>query len=254
MLPKEHDPDTQVRYPDLLHKDGKEGFERRLDLAQPLSDYFFDHLSENLQMDSIEGRAALFQKANPLIGKLPAGVFREMMQARLGKMTGHGTVPSNRNKSYRPNPMLQKAGTERAKPSNLRVILGLLIQNPEFFSLINADARSELERDDKAGDLAGKLFSILKERPEIRCAGFVEHFRGEAEYGLVLKLSVLEIPLSASDARTEFLETVNKFMSQMEDQYRSERLEWLNKKVERLGFSGLDQAELDEYRRLMSKK
>ncbi len=248
MLPEAHDPDSLVR------EEGNEGFVRRMAEAQQLSDYFFQHLSENLGLDSIEGRSALFQKASPMIGKLPAGVFRDMMQARLAKLTGHGKALTGTNKSNRPTAIIQKAATERAKPSMLRIILSLLIQNPEFFSLINAEARMELERDEKAGKVAGKLFSIFKERPDIRCGGIPEHFRGEAEYGLVLKLSVLEIPLSAADARTEFLATLEKFVAQMKVLLIQQRLEWLNKKAERLGFTGLDQAELEEYRRLMEKK
>ena len=254
MLSKEHDPDTQVRFPDLLHKDGKEGFERRLDMATPLSDYFFDHLSENLDLGSIEGRAALFQRANPLLGKLPAGVIREQMQARLSHLTGHGKVTPGYAKPRRTNPAIQQAAAERAKPSNLRIILALLIQNPEFFALVDAEARSELERDEKAGPLAGKLFAILHERPDIRCGGIPEHFRGEAEYGLVLKLSVLEIPLSANDARTEFLVTLDKFVSQAKKLLIRQRLEWLEKKADRMGFAGLAADEIDEYRRLMEKK
>ncbi len=248
MLPEAHDPDSLVR------EEGNEGFGRRMAEAQQLSDYFFQHLSENLGLDSIEGRSALFQKASPMIGKLPAGVFRDMMQARLAKLTGHGKALTGTNKSNRSTAVIQKAATERAKPSMLRIILSLLIQNPGFFSLINAETRMELERDEKAGKVAGKLFSIFKERPDIRCGGIPEHFRGEAEYGLVLKLSVLEIPLSAADARTEFLATLEKFVAQMKVLLIQQRLEWLNKKAERLGFTGLDQAELEEYRRLMEKK
>ncbi len=98
MLPETHDPDSLVR------EEGSEGFEHRLSGAQPLSDYFFQHLSENLDLDSIEGGSTLYQKASPLLGKLPVGVFREMMQARLTKLTGHGkATPSKTNQTGKPN-------------------------------------------------------------------------------------------------------------------------------------------------------
>jgi DNA primase len=248
MLPETHDPDSLVR------EEGTERFEQRLTEAQPLSDYFFNHLSDNLDLDSIEGRSALFQKANPLLGKLPAGVFRDMMQARLSQLAGHVKATPGHRKSHRPTHVVQKAATERSKPSNLRIILALLIQNPGFFPLVGEEARAELERDEKAGRLSGKLFSILKERPDIRCGGIPEHFREEAEYGLVLKLSVLEIPLSDTDAKTEFIATLDKFVAQQKLMLIGQRLEWLEKKAERIGFAGLDQTELDEYRRLASKK
>jgi DNA primase len=244
MLPETHDPDSLVR------EEGAERFGQRLAEAQPLSDYFFQHLTENLDLDSIEGRSALFQKANPLLGKLPKGVFREMMQARLGKLTGHVNATTARHKSHRANPLVQTATTERAKPSMLRIILATLIQKPEFFQLVDKEARTELERDDKAGKLAKKLFSILEERPDIRCGGIPEHFRGETEYGLVIKLSVQENLLAEADARTEFQDTLDKFVSQQKTQLIEHRLEWLEKK----GFALLDQAEREEYRRLRSGK
>ena len=247
MLPEAHDPDSLVR------EIGGEGFERRQAEAQPLSDYFFGHLSENLDLDSMEGRATLHQKASPLIGKLPASVFREMMQARLAQLSGHGAV-TRRNKPHRPAQAIQKAATERATPSNLRKILATLIQQPEYFALVDAQARIELERDDKAGPLAKKLFAILEAHPGIRCAGIQEHFRGEPEYGLVLKLSVLEKLLSEADAQTEFLATVEKFVSQQRALLIAQRLEWLENKAERLGIASLDTVELEEYRRLRSKK
>ena len=248
MLPETHDPDSLVR------EEGRESFAIRLSGAQQLSEYFFNHLSENLDLDSIEGRSALFQKASPLLDKFPAGVFREMMHARLAKITGHGKATSSRNKSHPHTQSIQRASTEKAKPSPLRIILALLIQNPEFYSLVDAEARFELERDDKAGPFAAKLFSILQERPDIHCGGIPEHFRGEAEYGLVLKLSVLEIPLSDTDARTEFDATLEKFVSQQKEMLIAQRLEWLEKKADRIGFAGLDETEREEYRRLARKR
>jgi DNA primase len=173
-----------------------------------------------------------------------------MMQARLSQLAGHGKATTGHHKSHRATQLVQKASTERAKPSMLRIILATLIQKPEFFPLVNMEARTELERDEKAGKLAKKLFSILAERPDIRCGGIPEHFRGEAEYGLVIKLSVLENLLSAADAQTEFLATLDKFVSQQKMQLIEHRLEWLEKK----GLALLDESERQEYRRLRSCK
>jgi len=243
MLPETHDPDS------LIREEGKDGFEARLAQAQPLSDYLFEHLSENLNLNSIEGQAALFQEASPLIGKLPAGVFQDMMRSKLSKLSGHKET-KGQTRTQRPR---QAAPTERGKPSNLRVILALLIQNPSLFSLIDAESRAELERDEKAGPLAKKLCAILDERPNINSGGLMERFRDEAQERLVRTLSVLEIPLSESDTQTEFQHTLEKFVSQVKQQLREQRLEWLEKKAASVGFAKLDEIEREEYRRLMSK-
>jgi DNA primase len=243
MLPQEHDPDSLVR------EEGKQGFEQRLAEAQPLSDYLFGHLAEKLDMDSTEGRAALFNHAQPLIGKLPEGVFREMMRARLAKLTGHAV----RQAASRSRPGMQQPKTERTKPSTLRSIMALLIQNPEFFSLIDEPTRGLLANDEKAGPLARKIFTVLNENPGIRSGAIAEHFRGEAEYGQVWKLNTLEILLPTDNAQTEFLDTLRKYFTQKQESAKAERQAGLEKKAKAVGIAGLSEAEREEYIQLLSK-
>jgi DNA primase len=248
MLPQEHDPDSLVR------EEGQAVFESRLEEAQPLSDYFFQHLSEDLNLGSLEGKASLFQAASPLLGKLPAGVFRDMMHARLAKLSGHGAAQPRPGQSQATRNYAPAGLPERGKPSNLRIVLAMLIQNPGLFALLDAESRFELEREEKAGPLARRLFAVLDEKPGIKCGGLLERFRGEAEEKLVKTLGGLEIPLSESDTQTEFRHTLDKFVAQAKNQLREERLEWLNRKLASVGFAQLDEAEREEYRRLVNPK
>lgn len=80
-LPDGEDPDTLVR------KEGKALFENRITNATPLSEYLFDSISVDLNIDTMDGRAVLATKAKPLLEKLPAGVFRELMLGQLAKIT-----------------------------------------------------------------------------------------------------------------------------------------------------------------------
>ncbi len=256
MLPQEHDPDSLVR------EEGREGFEQRMAQAQPLSDYLFQHLAENLDLGSIEGQAGLFQNANPLIGKLPGGVFREMMQEKLKKLTGHRKALISA--ASRPTARSVHKPTRRAPPSILRTLLALLIQNPGLYSLVDDEARQALEKEAKAGPLAVKLFALLDEKPDISLGGILERFRGEAEEGTVFALSVLErfrdeagedgrLSLTASSenmlspegAAADFPYAIRQFLKES----RQQRLEMLLKKAQN---TGLDQSELDEMRRLLA--
>ena len=72
-LPDGEDPDTLVR------KEGSEGFRRRMHEAMPLSDYFFDTLAAEIDMQSLDGRARLSSRAQPLIEQMPDGAFRDLM-------------------------------------------------------------------------------------------------------------------------------------------------------------------------------
>ena len=84
MLPQNHDPDSLVR------EEGLDKFTERVQTAQALSDYFFEHVSGELNLSEMEGRAQLISKAKPYLEKLPEGVFREMMFARLKELSGYG--------------------------------------------------------------------------------------------------------------------------------------------------------------------
>ena len=82
-LPDGEDPDTLVR------SEGTDAFRARINQhAQPLADYFFQHLSEEADPSSLEGKAHLVTLAAPLIDKIPGNGLRTLMLQRLSEITG----------------------------------------------------------------------------------------------------------------------------------------------------------------------
>ena len=81
LLPEGEDPDTLVR------KNGKDYFEGLLDECDTLSEYFFKHLSEEVDTRTMDGRARLASLAKPHLEQLPAGVLQQLMLKRLGEIT-----------------------------------------------------------------------------------------------------------------------------------------------------------------------
>ncbi|KRW58806.1 DNA primase [Pseudomonas sp. TTU2014-080ASC] len=82
-LPDGEDPDTLVR------QEGTDAFRARINQqAQPLADYFFQHLSEEADPSSLEGKAHLTTLAAPLIEKIPGNTLRALMRQRLSQITG----------------------------------------------------------------------------------------------------------------------------------------------------------------------
>jgi DNA primase len=81
-LPDGEDPDTLVR------KEGKQAFEKRLDESKHLPEFLFEQLKEQVDFDSLDGKARLGQLAAPLIAKLPKGMLKELMQQKLSQETG----------------------------------------------------------------------------------------------------------------------------------------------------------------------
>lgn len=81
-LPEGADPDDYIR------EQGRDAFLKAVDEAAPLEDFFFDKLTRNLDLDSIEGRARLSNLAQPLLRKLPKGIYARLMQDRLAETLG----------------------------------------------------------------------------------------------------------------------------------------------------------------------
>lgn len=81
-LPEGQDPDSLVR------QIGPERFTELLHKGTPLEEFFFDALSEDINVTTMEGRARLSKLAAPLLHKLPKGVYRELMFDLLAKRTG----------------------------------------------------------------------------------------------------------------------------------------------------------------------
>ncbi|MDD1613132.1 MAG: DNA primase, partial [Methylococcaceae bacterium] len=134
MLPQDHDPDSLVR------EEGLDKFTERVQTAQALSDYFFEHVSEELNLSEMEGRAQLISKAKPYLEKLPEGVFREMMFARLKESSGLMTLNVLDNVvSVGLNPKRQRQ-QEPNRLSSARVAIALLLQNPMLADIVEQKA------------------------------------------------------------------------------------------------------------------
>ena len=81
-LPEGEDPDTLVR------KIGEAEFNLLIEKATPLEQFFFDKLSEGLDIRTIEGRARLSNVAKPLIAKFPNGIYGQLMLDKLSETLG----------------------------------------------------------------------------------------------------------------------------------------------------------------------
>ena len=89
-LPAGEDPDSLVR------RVGSQKFFELIDQAQSVSDWLFTKLTHDLTEQGIDaqdiaGKAALSNKAMPLINLMPDGVFRQLMIDALSEATGLAT-------------------------------------------------------------------------------------------------------------------------------------------------------------------
>jgi DNA primase len=229
-LPEGEDPDTLVR------QEGKQGFERRLKEATPLSDYFFGELSRDVDVASLDGRARLAERARPLIARLPDGAFRDLMADELEKRTGARAnvpvEPAARRAVQRP------VAVQR---SLVRSAIALLLAQPGLADLVEPPYR--FLRLDKPGvGLLAELLDLCRARPGINPAMLVEHFADRPEYASLQKLMAAMVVGEPEAQRAEFLDA----LARMEDQASALRREALTAKHREGTLSSAEKAELRE--------
>lgn len=81
-LPDGEDPDSLVR------AQGQKHFQQLIDTALPLSEFLFQSVSSNIDLQTMDGRARLSTLSLPLIHKLPDGVFKSLMLQALADRAG----------------------------------------------------------------------------------------------------------------------------------------------------------------------
>lgn len=196
MLPESHDPDS------LIREEGAGAFMARLNGARTFSEYFFEHLGASLDIATIEGRAALVDRARPLIHKLPGGVFREMIEQRLEALSGHSAQNQGGSPDGVPPERRSRSGTATHRPSALRTFLALLLQNPRLVEHIDSAAFSILARHERQGPLLRTVIEYLHQHPHIHAGGLYEGFRERPEAEVIARLLAWE-PQIAEDKIVE---------------------------------------------------
>ena len=82
-LPEEHDPDSYIR------AYGKAQFEDALlNQSKPLSEYFWEHLSDDLNLNTQEGKAELVKTSSPLLAQITAPALAYLLKQRLSELVG----------------------------------------------------------------------------------------------------------------------------------------------------------------------
>jgi len=168
-LPEGDDPDSLVR------KEGKQAFQTRLAEALPLSDYFFEQLSQAVDMHSIDGRARLAERARPLLDKLPDSVYRDMLIQRLAKITqlDYSNIQKRLHSAAAP---ARPQATANPTRTPIRRAIALLLHRPELAAQAGDMARFR-EIDVPGLALLTELVEFLRARPHVNLAVILEHYR-----------------------------------------------------------------------------
>jgi DNA primase len=202
-LPEGHDPDS------LVGAEGREAFERRMESALPLSEYLLRELSGESDITHADGRARLAEAARPLVAKVPAGVYRELLIGRVAEVVRlpaerlealwqDGTAPAR----ARPRPRA-RAGPNAGRGSLVRQSIARLVRFPSAAAAVTETERVGLEGCPEPGaDLLRGLLDDLRARPLQISAQVIERWRerpgGEYLARVLEREAVLDDPAAAA--------------------------------------------------------
>lgn len=177
-LPDGEDPDSFVR------QQGKDGFEQYLQNAQPLSEFMFNSLLQEVDLSTKEGQSKLATLAVPLIKRIPGQMLRVYLRNILGQKLGifdpaqvEALVPQ---KSTINVPLVSRRPKIERTP--MRVLIALLLQNPNLVQLVSDDVQLFEQLDEKGIELFLTLVSICQQHIGITMGGLLEHFRDSENY------------------------------------------------------------------------
>ncbi|MEJ2621546.1 MAG: DNA primase [Candidatus Thiodiazotropha sp.] len=215
-LPQGEDPDTQIR------KEGKEAFLQRIEAASPLSEFLLQHLSSQVHMESIDGRAKLAQLAKPHLEKLPKGVFRQMMFEQLeelvGLKAGHlddaPTTPQRKPAKATPN--------KSQAPTPIRTAIALLLDHPHLYEVADEVSTDWQAWNNPGIDILKQLLEIIRTQPTLNKAALIERWRNTDYFAHLNKLTQAnyQFDLPGMDLAAEFRDALHKLNKQFYKQKR----------------------------------
>lgn len=182
-LPDGEDPDTLVR------KEGKQAFEARMEQAQPLSAFLFNSLLPQVDLSTPDGRAQLSTLALPLLNQVPGETLRIYLRQELGNKLGilddsqlERLMPKQaENSASRPAPTLKR--------TTMRILIGLLLQNPELAPLVPDLSGLNPEKLPGLG-LFRELVSSCLSHPGLTSGQLLEQYRGTNSAATLEKLAM----------------------------------------------------------------
>jgi len=232
-LPDGEDPDTIVR------KEGAEAFDARLKQATPLSQFFFDELTREINLGTLDGKARLAERARPMLAQIPDGAFGDLMKQELQRLTGIGRAAAGSAQTTAP--MRRAAVPPVQKRSLVRAAIAILLQQPSLaLSLEGHHAIAGLRL---AGiELLLELLELVQQRPDISTGALLEHFDGREEQTALHRLAAVALPGDEASWTQELHDAI----VQLEKQLLQQRLDELQAKQRKQGLDETDKFELRE--------
>jgi DNA primase len=264
-LPDGEDPDS------LVGREGGERFEARIAAALPLSEYLVAQLAEQADVSHADGKARFIALARPLLDKVAAGVYRELLLERIAAavelpaarlqlwLAAPASAPpvAAGSASRRPDQAQARtaarpatAGSRRraGRGSLVTQAITLLLHFPAAAAAVSAEQRAALAGVPQPGvAVLSELLTQHGAQPSLTMAHTLERWRERHEYGRLCELAASAPLVADADAAArELSEAVRRLLVQELPRRRLQAL------IEKARLDRLDDAEKLELQALMT--
>lgn len=214
-LPQGEDPDS------LIRQEGKERFIDRVSHSVPLSEYFYAHLSEQVDIGSMEGRSRLEELAKPFLSNMSTGAFRDMMIERLSSLvrqdvnkvarrlgSAAATAPSAERKTSAGAPMLPLIGA----------IIRLLLQRPDLAKWAEVEPTALAGLSLRGVEVLQEMLEICRGTSPVNAAILIEHWRDQPVGPRLADLAAQTLAIAEEGIEAEFRDAWRRLMVQRDEQ------------------------------------
>ena len=221
LLPEGEDPDT------LINSESAKAFNKRVDEAQTLSNFLFEHIKAEVPFNTIEGKTLFLEKSAALVNLVSYPIYQQQLIEGIAQTIGQNITQvekaieqniANNTQHYYANDLEQaeivnqsfQTKPKRTSPSSIKSLMSRmiscvinypsLVNDPETSSVIEERAR-KLPKSDVLVELIrhAQVESDLSKE-----ALLLPYKSKERVYNRLKELSVMEPFLSEYEAKEEF--------------------------------------------------
>lgn len=233
-LPDGEDPDS------LIRKQGQQAFETILDNAKPLSEFLFEHLTQQVDIKSLEGKAGLIELFQPYLNKLPASVLKDgILTSLANRFVGGSEKQLAELHKRHASPSQKQSAKQKNKVTPVRLAIALLLEYPHIVQVL-PDGMVLQELDMPGVSLLNQLVTLCKSNLQVNSAQLLEHFRDTEQGKQLAKLMCWQHHVEADAAENVFLDSIEKLLNNFVEQ----RTEFLLQQERNVGLNKTEKLEL----------
>jgi len=240
------DPDS------LINQQGRDAFLAQVETATEASEFMLQHLQQqsDYQPDNASSKAKLAELGKPLIEKIPAGVYRSLVEQQLTELVGtavFATPPPQRQEAPPPRPTQKAYPASTAAAAASRAIAAIFEQ-PNIVLQLDPELY-EFSTDIAGASLLLEIVTLVESDASIDVSRILEHFRDKPAWQTLnriaseslqtttesfdLPLDVLKNSIAQLNRQSDKAD-VRQMLDKPPSQMTAEEKEELRKRISRL--------------------